>query len=326
MAAVTRWLTAPVPLGRLAAFRTLIYLYIIADLLIFTPWVRGHGHLPPELYQPLLLGRVLPLPTPSAPYVYAVFAALLVLAAVGATGRLPRTAGVAVFLLYLQWLLIAYSYGKVDHDRFALLMALAVLPTVGRARHGEAARSAAAGWALRMVQIAVVATYFFASWAKLRWAGLDWLTGATLTWALIRRGSVFGEMLLALPWLLVAAQVGIVVFELLSPLVFVLRERWRYAAVGGFYSFHAVTFAAISISFMPHLFAMTSFLPLERVRPVQRARRAWRRVTDTDTPSGAGATAAGEGARGGTTRHPVPVAGDPPVDRPRDGADRPPAE
>jgi hypothetical protein len=40
------------------------------------------------------------------------------------------------------------------------------------------------------------------------------------------------------------------------------------------YAFHVMVFVAVTISFMPHLFAMTSFLPLERVRPVGWLRRA----------------------------------------------------
>jgi hypothetical protein len=360
VAAVIRWLTAPVPLGRLAAFRTLVYLFVIADLLVFTPWVRRHAALLVELYQPLLIGRLLPLPAPTPPVVWGVFVALLAAAAVAATGRLPRLSGTVVALLYLEWMVIAFSYGKVDHDRFGLLVALAALPTAGRARHGDPTRSQAAGWALRVTQLAVVATYFLAAWAKIRFGGWEWLTGGTLTWAVIRRGTWLGEALLAAPWVLVAAQVGIVAFELASPLVFVLRERWRYAAVGFFYSFHLVTFATITISFLPHLVAMTSFLPLERVRPLRWWRRALgvRRdgrpvaagsgeartgaaepatagagepVAASGEPATVGGSAAGsggpagrlrEGAGGRTPRHAVPVAGDPAVDRPGDGADR----
>jgi hypothetical protein len=42
--------------------------------------------------------------------------------------------------------------------------------------------------------------------------------------------------------------------------------------VAFFYSFHAITFATITISFAPHLAALTSFLALEKVRPVVWAR------------------------------------------------------
>jgi hypothetical protein len=316
MGAVARWLTAPVPLGRVAAFRTLVHLFVIADLLIFTPWVRAHADVPGEFYQPLLIGRLLPLPTPTPGLVWAVFVALLVSATVAATGRLPRLAGTTVALLYLQWMIIAFSYGKVDHDRFGFLVALAVLATVGHARHGDPTRSEAAGWALRATQLAVVATYFLAAWAKLRVGGLDWLTSGTLTWALIRRGTVVGEMLLAAPWLLIAAQIGIVAFELASPLVFVLRERWRYAAVGFFYSFHLVSFITITISFLPHLVAMASFLPLERIRPVRWA---------TSRLPGL-ALRMRHRTGGGPAGHPVPVPGDPPVRRPGHRPDRPDIE
>lgn len=330
MGAVTRWLTAPVPLGRVAAFRTLVYLFVIADLLVFTPWVRAHAAIPGDFYQPLLVGRVLPLPTPSAPLVWGVFVALLVTAAVAATGRLPRLAGGAVALLYFQWMIIGFSYGKVDHDRFAFLVALAALATAGRARYGDRTRSEAAGWALRVTQLAVVATYFLAAWAKLRYGGLDWLHGATLTWAIIRRGTPLGDLLLAAPWVLIAAQVGIVAFELLSPVVFLLRERWRYATVGFFYSFHLISFAAITISFLPHLVAMASFLPLERVRPVMWARSQLpalaRRLGARRDPSSRGSGRLRESACGGATRHPMPVTGDPPIDRPGQRPDRDPPQ
>jgi hypothetical protein len=309
VAAVRRWLTEPVPLGRLAAFRTLIYVFVIADVLGFNYWVRAHGDLPGELYRPLLVGRLLPLPTPTPLFVNTVFVLLLVAAAVAATGRAPRLAGITVAILYFEWMVIAMSYGKVDHDKFSLLVALAVLPTVGRARHGDPTRSEAAGWALRVTQLAVVATYFLAAWAKLRYGGLDWLTGATLTWAIIRRGTVLGDALLHVPGALIAGQIGIVAFELASPLVFVLRGRWRYAAVGFFYSFHVVSFATITISFMPHMAAMTSFLPLERVRPIGWL-RAWLDAR------------LGQGAGGGAARHPVPVAGDPPIRGPAERAHR----
>ncbi|WP_428967026.1 MFS transporter permease [Micromonospora fluostatini] len=268
-----RWLTEPVPRGRVAAFRTLVYLFVAADLVFFTPWVRTRVSVPGELYQPLFIGRVLPLPTPTAALVSVIFWALLALALLAASGRAPRLLGWSVFLLYFEWMIIAMSYGKVDHDRFALLVALAVLPTVGRARHGDRTRTEAGGWALRVTQIAVICTYFLAAWAKLRFGGLDWLTGSVLARAIIRRGTELADLVAQVPYLLIVAQIGIVAFELLSPVVFVLRERWRLAMVGFFYSFHLVTMATITISFAPHLVAMAGFLPLERVRPVVWARR-----------------------------------------------------
>lgn len=278
-----RWLTEAVPKGRVAAFRTLVYLFAAADLVIFTSWVRSHRDVPPEMYQPLLVARLLHLPTPTRLLVDVVFWVLLATALAAAAGRAPRLLGWTVFALYFEWMVIAMSYGKVDHDRFAFLVALAVLPLAGRARHGDPTPTERGGWALRVTQIAVVATYFLASWAKLRYGGPGWLTGSVLARAILRRGTEFGDLIAPIPGVLIAAQVGIMTFELMSPLVFVLRGRWRYAAVAFFYVFHWMTIATITISFAPHQVAVTSFLPLERFRPIAWLRRRGPRPSNERT-------------------------------------------
>jgi hypothetical protein len=273
-AGLVGWLTEPVPRGRVAAFRTLVYLFVVFDLIWFTPWVRQHGRVPGELYQPLLVGRLLHLPTPTPTLVDVMYFVLLVVSLAAASGRAPRLLGWIVFVLYSEWMIIAMSYGKVDHDRFALLVALAALPTAGLARHGDRTLSERAGWALRITQLAAVATYFFAAWAKLRYGGLGWLTGATLTGAVLRRGTELGRPLADVPGLLVAAQFGIVAFELSSPVLMALRGRARYAFVALCYGFHLTVFATVTISFVPQMVALASFLPLEEVRPLVWLRRA----------------------------------------------------
>ncbi|GAA2546779.1 hypothetical protein GCM10010435_15030 [Winogradskya consettensis] len=269
---IAAWLTEAVPRGRIAAFRTLVYLFVAGDLVIFTPWVRNHASTPGDLYQPLLVGRLLQLPTPTPLLVHAIFWVLLVLALAAATGRAPRLLGWTVFALYFEWMVIAMSYGKVDHDRVGLLVALAALPTAGRARHGDPTRTQAGGWALRVTQIAAICTYFLAAWAKVRFGGLDWVTSSVLARAIIRRGTDLADLIAGVPYLLILAQIGIMVFELSSPAIFFLKPRWRNWMVAFFYSFHVATFATITISFAPHLAALASFLSLEKIRPV-----AWTR-------------------------------------------------
>ncbi|MFC3744634.1 HTTM domain-containing protein [Paractinoplanes deccanensis] len=275
-----RWLFAPVPKGRIAAFRTVVYSFVALDLTVFTPWVRSHANTPAELYQPLLIGRLLHLPTPGPALVWTVFWLLLALSLAAATGRAPRALGWAVFALYFEWMIIAMSYGKVDHDRVGLLVALAVLPTAGLARHGATEMSEKGGWALRVTQIAVICTYFLAAIAKLRFGGIDWLTSAVLAQAIIRRGTWLADHIAVVPGLLIAAQFGIILFELLSPLIFAVPQKWRNWGVAFFYSFHLMTFSMITISFAPHLVAMTSFLPLEKVRPI-----AWLRHRTATRPA-----------------------------------------
>ena len=264
--AIHDWWFRPLPRGRVAALRTIVYLFVFVDVLLTNPWVADHGVVPQDFYRPLLLGRLLALPAPTETLVTLVQYALLACAAIAASGRLPRLAGTLVFALYFEWMVIAMSYGKVDHDRFAFLVALAVLPTVGAANWGQRTRDDAAGWALRAVQVAVVLTYFLSVFAKLRFGGLEWLNGATLTRAVLRRGTFISEPLLDYPWVLQVAQYGIVAFEVLSPLLLApgrIGRRFLGAAV----AFHVVTFAAISIIFLPHIVCLFSFVKLEKLSP-----------------------------------------------------------
>jgi hypothetical protein len=272
------WWFAPLPRGRVAVLRSAVYAFIWLDVLLLRPWVFDHGTVPGELYQPLFIGRLLPLPTPTAAVTIGIAIALLTGAALAASGRLPRVAGATTFFLYLEWMLIAFSYGKVDHDRFAFLVALAVLPTAGPARWGEKTADAAAGWAVRSIQVAVVATYFLASFAKLRFGGWGWVNGATLTRAVLRRGTFLAQPLLEVPWVLRAGQYGIMIFELASPLLLLTPRRIGYAMLAAAVLFHLVTYAAIEIIFHPHTLCLLAFLPLERLRPlVGNGRRAQRK-------------------------------------------------
>lgn len=260
------WWFRPVPLARVAVFRVIAYLFIPIDVLLTTAWVRAHADVPPEWYQPLLVARLLHLPTPTQALVVVVQGALLLAALAAATGRAPRLLGAAVFLLYGEWMVIAMSYGKVDHDRIAFLVALAVLPTIGRARFRDRRPSEAAGWAMAAVLVTVMLTYFLAAWAKVRFGGWDWPTGSTLTRAVLRRGTDLSDWTLELPWLLGTAQWVMLVLEFLAPLMLLVRsDRARIGLVLLLLGFHLMVYAGVTIIFLPHCVAILSILPWERL-------------------------------------------------------------
>ena len=266
------WWLRPVPLTRIAVMRTVAYLFIWVDVWLTTSWVRAHADVPPEWYAPLTVGKLLHLPTPTHTVVTVVQWALLLTALAAATGRAPRLLGTAVFLLYFEWMVIAMSYGKVDHDRIAFLVLLAVLPTVGVARWRDRRRSEAAGFAMAAVLVTVMLTYFLAAWAKIRFGGWDWPTGATLARAVIRRGTPLSDWTLDHPWLLEAMQWAMIVLEALAPLMLlVCRDRARVALVAFLIGFHLMVYAGVTIVFLPHCVAILSILPWERV-PELRAR------------------------------------------------------
>jgi hypothetical protein len=261
-----RWWFSPVPLARIAVVRVIAYLFIPVDVFLTTVWVRAHADVPTEWYAPLLIGRVLHLPTPTHTLVLVVQWALVLAAVAAATGRAPRLLGTAVFLLYLEWMVIAMSYGKVDHDRIAFLVLLAVLPTIGCARWRDRRRSEAAGWAMAAVLVAVMLTYFLAAWAKIRFGGWDWPTGSTLTRAVLRRGTSLSDWTLEVPWLLTAAQWAMITLELAAPLMlFVRSDRARVGLVLFLLGFHLMVFAGVTIIFLPHCIAILSVLPWERL-------------------------------------------------------------
>ncbi len=258
------WLFAPEPVARVAVLRLVVYGFVILDLAWLRPWVFTHGDLPSELYRPLALGRILSLPAHTPALTRAVGVALLILAIAGLAGKLPRLVGGLTFFFYLYWQLIAFSYGKVDHDRLALLVALAVLPTAGAVSHRAREEDWRAGWAIHMVQIAAVLTYLLAAFAKFRFGGIEWLYGATLARAIVQRGSFLADPLLGMPAVLVGTQWAIVAFELGSPLM-LRRDRWGRAYVVTAFVFHAIVFSMMGLFFWPQMVALCAFLPLERL-------------------------------------------------------------
>ena len=278
------WWFRPVPLARIAAVRTIAYLFIPVDVFLTTAWVKAHAAVPTEWYQPLTIGQLLPLPTPTSTVVHVVQWALVLAALAAASGRAPRLLGTAVFLLYLEWMVIAMSYGKVDHDRVAYLVLLAVLPTIGVARWRDRRSSEAAGWAMAAVLVAVMITYFLAAWAKIRFGGWDWHTGSTLVRAVMRRGTPLADWTLDFPVLLTALQWVMIGIEAAAPLMLLVRsDRARVVLVSLLIGFHLTVFAGVAIIFLPHCVAILSLLPWERL-PALRARLRRAPVRGTPVP------------------------------------------
>ncbi|GAA1107698.1 HTTM domain-containing protein [Kribbella jejuensis] len=276
------WFLPPVPIARIAWLRTILYLFVILDMHAFVNDTLQKGRTP-ELYQPLFLARLLELPRPSVPLTYILYVVLIVACLVGATNRLPRLAGWIVAPAFTWWVLIGMSDGKVDHDHLALVVALWVLPTAGRARYGDLRTSDVAGWAVKCIQIAVVATYALSALAKIRSAGwaFTWPGSSVLTWAIVRRPNPVGERLLGYPWLLHILQWIGFIGELLSPAVLWLKGRKLSLAALFFLGFHAANTAMLGIHFLPTVVCWLAFAPLERLGSVAQRRAKTDEVATT---------------------------------------------
>jgi hypothetical protein len=269
------FLLPPLPVARVAVLRRLVYAFVLLDVLWLHHTGQYHAYADPVWYEPLVAGRLLGLPAASVPLVFAVKWGCVAAAVVALTGRAPRLAGWTVALAWAWFQYIAFSYGKVDHDRADFAIALALLPTLAAASVHDRRRSEAAGFVLRAIQLTAIATYFLSAWAKLRFGGIDWVDSATMARAVIRRGTPFGKLFLDVPWTLHALQYVLLSAELLSPVIFLLSQRWRRRMVYAWYLFHAGVYATITIAFWPHLVMMLAFLPLEEYR--DRLVGCWRR-------------------------------------------------
>lgn len=264
-----RWFMPEVALARVAVFRVFIYVFIIIDVLTISGDVIAHGWTP-EFYQPLWLARLLHIPAVSVLGAQILLALIIVFSLLAAAGILQRISGWAVAFSFGAWMFYTQGYGYVAHDHMAFVIAAFVLPTIGTARFRDVGTaSARAGWALRMVQIAVVLTYFYSVLMKWIASGniTHWANGAVIIWALMRRGAEWSKPFLEMPGLLIAAQWATLVFEFLSPVVLFLKKKWLYGAVAFFFLFHLMTYLALGIHFLPTVICWAAFLPLEKLVP-----------------------------------------------------------
>ena len=264
-AAVRRWWFRPEPIARVAVLRTIIYLYVPLDLWVRTAQVIPHAYGSAELYQPVKVLRLIHQPSPSPWFAQSLRVVIIVAALTAAAGLLPRLAGWVVAVAYLDWTCLAMSYGKVDHDHLGIIAALLVLPTVRGVSWRSTERSESAGWALRWIEICVVATYFLAAYAKVRFGGWHWVNGATITWAVVRRGTAIADPLLHHPLVFLLAQWGLFILEVCTPVLLFVRQRWRTLGALALLGFHVMTWLTITINFAPLMACLTVFLPLERL-------------------------------------------------------------
>jgi hypothetical protein len=274
--AAGRWWYPSVPVSRIAWIRLFVYLFVLYDITALTKGTMGNAHLPASLYQPVWLADTLQLPVPTPELAETLRMVMFIGAPIAALGILPRLSGTVMAVAFTWWEFVYMSYGKIDHDHFAITITLWLLPTVGRARFWDTHSDERAGWVIRCMQMSVVLSYFFAAWAKIRESGFRWVTGATFYWAIERRGTSFARSLQDYPWLLQVGQWVMMIAELLAPVMLFLRRWWLLAAALFWLGFHLMTYLSIEIHFLPTVICFTAFVPWEKVNAVLVA--GYRRV------------------------------------------------
>lgn len=289
MTALRQFFAPALPLARVAWLRRVIYPFVWLDVLRIVTDPIPHGDVPDSLYRGLVVRSLLGMPAPSHGYVRWLLVVILASSAIAVTGRLPRVAGFVCAVAMLDWVSNAFAYSKVDHDHFALVLALFVLPTVGRASTRDVdVHSEAAGWAIRMVQVGAVSIYALSAWAKMRFGGWGWANGATLIWALTRRPNGIGPWVGSHPALTHALQWVVLVAEFTSPVLLWLKGKALYAALLFWAGFHLSTYVMLKIHFLPLVVCLLAFLPLERLGTLSLRPAARRGGTRPSVPADVG--------------------------------------
>lgn len=275
---------APVPGERLAVFSRIVHLTVLYTVFVTDRWAADHAWAPRAFWQPVALARWLSIPAPEPSTMSALQIVLAVSAVAAIAGFGPRRMVNAVVAgAYGWWLVWAFSFSKVDHDRLTIVVALAVLVIVPGTTRGP---DPLARWALRTVQIVFVLAYPLSALAKIERSGLAWMSSAVFARAIVRRGSSLGDWFVTRPGLLQVGQWMFITFEVVAVAALVRRARLRTAVLAGIVALHAFTYLTIGISFLPHTICIAAFLPLERLHP------GWRRGERTDSSDVTGPTSA----------------------------------
>ena len=283
MSLVQRWQAfwfPAVPVRRLAVFRIVMTAYAFFDIWLVSGFIRRYAEVDGVFYRPLVVLRPLPRLGPEGTtVVYVVLCLALALALVGLWTRVALAVAAP---LYLWWWATYYSFGAVHHGRIPIVLALLVLAVApaGRAysldalrarRHGAGLdgvreggpdRDELAGWALRMMMVAVVLAYLLAALAKLRTSGPGWVTGGALEAVMRNNGTAAAMVLLRHQWVILAMGALTLVLESTAFLLF-LRGRARDAYVVSAVLFHLGTLIVLNINFLGLVLSYLAFYDLE---------------------------------------------------------------
>lgn len=288
------------PAERLAAMRILVGLFGAIYLTARAPSLASVARLPASSFVPIGVVKVLDAPLPSG-VVWALAIAAVLLAWAFVAGVAYRFVAPA-FALALLWVTTyRSSFGMIFHTENLWVLhviVLAIAPaadvwSVDARRRGGAAPSPASryGWPLLAMGLVTALAYVLAGVAKLRSAGLEWVTSdalrnyvaydnlrkillgdthAPLGGALVRHPEVFkplAAMSLAL--------------ELLAPLALLGRRPARVVALG-LWGFHVGVLATMAIFFPYPLFGL-AFAPwLSPERLLQPLATRWSRARGGD--------------------------------------------
>lgn len=260
--------------ARLRVVRTLVAGYAAVWLAVRLPFHLDLTGLGDARWSPV--GVLAPLDSPPSRWLAVVVAVAAVpVAAAAAAGRRTRLTLPAAAIGTLLVTTYASSWGQIFHTENLVVLHLGLLAGAALARRPDPA------FVLRLLAVATATAYVVSGVAKLRNAGLDWVTGDVLrdqvAYDNLRKAllgapySPIGARLVEHAWLFGPLAAVTLAVEVGAPLALVGR---RAAALwsGAAWLFHLGVLALMAIAF-PYQLSGVAFVPLLPVERLWRRRR-----------------------------------------------------
>ncbi len=312
-----RVLDATAPPERLAGLRIAVGVFVVIYLIGRLPVFLALGARPAADFDGV--GVLAPLASPpTGAAVTVIYIAALTTGIAATIGWRYRPSVIAFALALLVLTTLRSSWGQLLH--FENLMVLQVLVLAASpaadAWSVDACRSNAPqpdgtttssiryGWPIALAGLVTIVTYVITGIAKLRYGGVDWVSGETLQNHIAYSAArldllggnppVLAEFAVRQEWILGTFALGAVLIELSAPVVLIGR-RSRNAWVIAAWVMHVGIFLTMAVGFPSPLFgvAFAPFFALERVVPrlteSSQAFRDRRRQSRRQTP-GSGLT------------------------------------
>lgn len=230
---------------------------------------------PAALFRPVWFLEVLPgMPSAAAFVVLQVVGTVAALAVVATRGRRRWASLVVAWLAYLVLAGLRSSLGKILHNDVVLLLAtVPFLVPVGDDDDADC------GWPVRTAGVVVAGAYFFAGVAKVRHAGLAWVTGDNmryiLSWSVIDGRAPFDSWAAWVAdraWLSTASAAGILALEVGAPVAVGVRAlRPAFVVAAG--ALHVATWCLLGLDYWAWLGTVVVVLvDWDRVRVPAAAR------------------------------------------------------
>lgn len=272
-------MTGTAPATRLAALRLLTGAFALVYLVVRIPHTVDLTRLDPGHFDPV--GVLGPLDeAPASGVVVAVLIAAIALGLAYTAGWHYRVTGPAFAVLLLALFTYDNSWGQIFHTEHLLALHVLIVGCTSAADawsldhrgEGPAGEDARYGWPVRLAAVVTVLTYVVTGIAKLRYAGLDWLTGDTLLHQVAfdnarkvvigAPSSPFAGAVLEHPVLFGPMGTITLLVELGAPVALV---SWRWAAIwsSAAWLFHVGILALMAIGF-PYPLVGVAFAPLFR--------------------------------------------------------------